>query len=932
MVPFGCAFVVVRVTCPLAVGHGGLAGDPAEVVMAVQAAGQMATSPRRPAGSHGDPILAAKITVPHVPGWALQRPRVTRLITQGMRWCPLTIVTGTLGAGKTMALALWAAEAGPVAWVSVDEYDNRPGVFWSYVVAALRKSGVAIPKALSATVQGRTAEHLFLLPLASALAAQNPPVRLVIDDFHLLTEPRVRGGLDFLLKNAGGGLRLVVASRADSPLPLHRYRLAGELAEIRAGDLAFSGAEAGQVLAQHGCILSADSLECLMRQTEGLAAGIRLAAMSMAAHPDPDQFVKELVTRESALTGYLVEEVFSTQPPEVREILLSTSILEHVNAEIASELAGNEQAGRILANLTQSNAFLQPTGGGWYRYHTLFGQMLRLKLKLEYPDRVASLHRQAARWFERNDRLTDAVRHAGAAGDWQLAAGIVIDAPAINEIIEPRSAPPLADEFMRMPRDQAWPEPQPYLVAAAIALSAGRPESAAAALNAAERIFDRLPAGQQEAARLTAAMIRLGISRRSGDLDAIAEAAAGAEAVAGGAWKGTPPRHAGIRAHALFARGVAELWAARFGEAARVLDAGVHAAAASGEEQIRIDCLGHLALAEALRGQLGRAAEVARQAAAACTGDGQRPQGQRPSPAALAALAWVHLDHQESREARSRLKQVDTALEMSPDKLIGTVACLVAAWDSLAEGHAEAAAQFVARARSGWSVPSWLGQRLGLAESRALAAAGNIEAALAAAKRISCDSSPDAAVTLAHAWAAAGDDDNARRALAPVLAARDGMPERVRLQACLVAARLSYHSGDRARGRRALGHALRLAERQRVRLPFALERGWIEPVLQRDPEWAGAHQSLVTLVMPYTRPPARPDGPDGAAIPAAEPLTERELQVLRHVSSMLTTAEIAGELYISTNTVKSHIKHICYKLAASHRGEAVRRARQLQLI
>ena len=129
-----------------------------------------------------------------------------------------------------------------------------------------------------------------------------------------------------------------------------------------------------------------------------------------------------------------------------------------------------------------------------------------------------------------------------------------------------------------------------------------------------------------------------------------------------------------------------------------------------------------------------------------------------------------------------------------------------------------------------------------------------------------------------------------------------------------------------------MGHALRLAEREQVRLPFAVERGWIAPALQRDPEWAGAHRNLVTLVMPYARFPGRPDEPDEPLIPGSEPLTERELQVLRHVSSMLTTAEIARELYISTNTVKSHIKHICHKLAASHRGEAVRRARQLQLI
>jgi LuxR family maltose regulon positive regulatory protein len=380
------------------------------------------------------------------------------------------------------------------------------------------------------------------------------------------------------------------------------------------------------------------------------------------------------------------------------------------------------------------------------------------------------------------------------------------------------------------------------------------------------------------------------------------------------------------------ARGATELWSGRFGEAARVLEAGVAAATAPGEERERIDCLSHLALAEALRGRLGRAAELACQATAAGPGDGPPPGEQGRSPAALAALAWVHLERHELREERSVLKQLDTALAMTPDRLAGAVACLVAAWDSLAEGHAEAAAQFIARARSGRPVPAWLEQRLNLAESWALAAAGDIEAALAAAKRADCDGSPEAAVTLAQVWAAAGEGDDARAALAPVLAAREGVPDRVRLQACLVAAQVSYHDGDRARGRRSLGDALRLAEREQIRLPFAVERGWIASALQRDPEWAGAHHNLVTLVMPYARLPARPDGPDGIAIPAGEPLTERELQVLRHVSSMLTTAEIASELYISANTVKSHIKHICHKLAASHRGEAVRRARQLQLI
>ena len=207
----------------------------------------------------GDPILASKITAPEVPAWAVPRPRITELIAEGTRWCPLTVVTGPPGAGKTMALALWAAaEPGPVAWVSLDEFDNRPGC--SGPMSWRRCAGPVWPfrGRCSPSARGRAADDGFLLRLTAALAAQDPPVTLVLDDLHLLTEPGVLKGLDFLLRNVGPGLRLVVASRMDPLLPLHRYRLAGQLAEIRASDLAFSVAEAGLLLAQHGSTLTAD--------------------------------------------------------------------------------------------------------------------------------------------------------------------------------------------------------------------------------------------------------------------------------------------------------------------------------------------------------------------------------------------------------------------------------------------------------------------------------------------------------------------------------------------------------------------------------------------------------------------------------------------------------------------------------------------------
>ena len=909
------------------------------------AASQEPARARPSAVSAGGPFLAAKITAPTLPDWLVRRPRITELIEKRTRWYPLTVLTGPPGAGKTMALALWAAaNPGPVAWVGLDEYDDRPEVFWSYVVAALGQSGAVPAKQLPAATQGRTGDHVFLLRLAAALANQDRPVTLVLDDLHLLAEPKVLGGLDFVLRNTGSGLRLAVSCRMDPLLPLHRYRLAGQLSEIRAADLAFSAAEAGLLLAQHGITLRADALDSLMRRTEGWAAGLRLAVISLAARPDPDQFVKELSAEDSALTGYLVDEVLNAQPPQVREVLLCTSVLDRVNPEAATALAGDERAAGIFSDLARTNAFIQPAGSGWYRYHPLLAEVLRLKLRHEFPGRMASLHHGAARWHERHGELADAVRHAARAGDWPLAAAMVVDDLAIGLIIDPRSGQRLAGKFAGMPADRAWAEPEPHLVRAAMALSAGRAASCAAALAAADAILERLigdqraparqAAARQAAARLAAArlaaeMIRLACSLDAGDLDAAAQAVARAEMLLGQVPDDKLARHPEIKARVLSGRGTVELCSGNFDEAVRVLLAGMSARTAPAGPGGPAECTGHLALAEALRGRLRRAAKLAAEA----TAPGSRqPRGRPPDPAALVALAWVHLERNELREAGIRLKQAEAALAAGPDKLIGTVACLAAAAGALADGRAAVAAQIIDRARSGWRVPAWLDRQLSLVQSRARAASRDIPAAIAAAERAGSGTTPEVAVAITHAWLTAGDRDHARRALTSALASDSGVPDRVRVQALLADARLSYTGGDRGRGYRSLTAALRLAEPEQLRLPFAMERSWIGSVLRRDPALASTHRDLLGPGPYPDRTPAPPGSPDQLAIPAAEPLSGREREVLHHLSGMLSTAEVASEMSISVNTVKTHLRNVYRKLAASHRGEAVRRARQLGLI
>ena len=550
--------------------------------------------------------------------------------------------------------------------------------------------------------------------------------------------------------------------------------------------------------------------------------------------------------------------------------------------------------------------------------------MLRLKLRLEHPERVAVLHQRAARWHQRDGRLADAVRHAARAADWPLAAAMVVDELAIGELAERGAGHPLAAEFAAMPADRAWAEPAPYLVAAALALAAGRRGAATAALDAADGLLDRLPADREAAGRLATSVVRLTASLREGEMARAAAAAGSARRMLARVPEGKLARHPEVGRIVLSGRATVALWSGRLEEAARLLETRPGDADTQAQEREGSGQAGRLALVEALRGRLSRAVTLAERATLG-TGEDQCPDAP-----ALVALAFVHLQRNELREARGFLKQADAALGLRPDKLLSTAAYLIAAGGALAEGRAATAVDIVARARSGGPLPAWLDQQLSIVESRAWTAAGDFRAALAAAEQ--AGSSAEAAVTLAQAQAAAGNCDHISRLLAPMLAADSQLPNPARLQALLLDARLSYAADDAAHGRRSLESALRIAEREQLGLPLAMERGWLGPVLRRDPELADAHRTLLTLALGHQQLPAPVTAGDQAPVLVVEPLTERELEVLVHVSDMLNTAEVADEMYISVNTVKTHLRNIYRKLATSHRNEAVRRARQLELI
>ena len=394
----------------------------------------------------------------------------------------------------------------------------------------------------------------------------------------------------------------------------------------------------------------------------------------------------------------------------------------------------------------------------------------------------------------------------------------------------------------------------------------------------------------------------------------------------------TRTRHPEVLAQLLAGQGTVRLWAGQLEAAAGCLAEGA-AACAEHMPHEQAEFLGSLALVEALSGRLSRAAERAGEAAEAARNGGD--VAGRPVSGAAVAMAWVHLQRGDMRQAQVKLRLADTALQACPDKLVSTLARGAAALRLLVMGRPAIAAEMIRLAGEEWSPspPRWLDARLAMLESRACAAAGDAPAAVAAAQR--ADPEPDAAAALAHAWLTAGDQEAARRALDAVGPAGAVGAESSRLEVALADARLSYGAGDGARGRRCLERALRLARPEQERLPFVMERTWLRPILRHDPELAHAYRELLGPDAVDAVPVAFQDPASPAAQVAplvVEQLSAREREVLAHASEMLSTAEIATEMFLSVNTVKTHLRSIYRKLSATHRSEAVRRAQQLRLL
>lgn len=860
-------------------------------------------------------LLASKFIVPPPLPFMVARPALVSRIAEGVQG-PLTLVSGVAGSGKTELLASWARSGAvrwPIVWITVEPGDDQSSTFWMYVAEGLRRAGGPVPVQVP-VAPGAIVSREFLSGLAATLSAWPTPVVLVLDGVSQLPGPDWATGLDFLLGHARN-LRIVLSGRWDPPLPLYRYRLAGRLHEIRTADLAFRPDEAARLLELHGMTFAEGQISRLLEQTEGWAAGIRLCALALQNSADPERLLPTLTGQESSIAEYFLGEVLRSQPPPVRRFLLETSVLETFTPELAAATTGRADAGRMLSLLTRENAFIQPVGddAGLYRYHRLFADLLRAQLIWAEPDEITQLHQRAAEWLVAHGRLADAAAHCRQAGDWQRAATMVIEDYAIGQLVIEGSRGRLGGVFASLPEDLASAET--VLVSAALSLGDGDHRRAAEQFGYANKLLAADDSECADGLNLAFHLIQLLTLGGNPDPEQVEQLAPVAWTFLAVAPERRLARHPELRMLVGAAEGVARL-AYSVDDRAVDLLAEAIATAPPGAELVKIDCLARLSVAEAYRGRLGRAETIARRAVdlAGQCGLG----GDRWPAAAEVALAWVALERYDIEAADRHLRAAHPLCAASASELATGAYAVVKGRRLQIRGETRQVLNLLAAAaEAADESPRWLSRELVLGRVRLLTAAGRTEEAADLLARLPDHGTADAAVARAALLMAQGRTGDAHEIASAVARAAD-VAAPVVLDAWLLLARLA--SDDDVTARDALRHALQVAAPESYRRP--VHQVWSElRRLLRDEERLSVQHRVLGA------------GPPAATQPiVVEALSKREFDVLRGMADMLPTEEIAASMYVSVNTVKTHVRNILRKLSASRRNEAVRRARALKLI
>jgi LuxR family maltose regulon positive regulatory protein len=914
----------------------------------------------RPVAVESDAV-AAEVARPGAEG-IVSRPRLFEQLGAAR----VTVVSAPAGSGKTVLLRSWIRQAGltvHAAWVPIGRGERDPQPFWLSVLAALRQTVAG-----SALVQPLTAApDLDGWAIVERLLADLAPVAdrlwLVIDDVHELGPEALRQ-LELLIMRAPPPLRFALGARHDVRLGLHRLRLEGELGEIRGPDLRFTLAEAEELF--YAARIHLPSLAPLVERAEGWAAGLRLAALSLAAHPDPERFAEQFSGTERTVADYLLAEVLDRQPEPVRLLLLRTSVLECVNGELADLLTGASGGERVLQDLEAANAFVVAVDGGrsWFRYHQMFADLLQLELRRSAPDEVTALHRQAADWLAGHGQPVQAIQQAQAARDWDLATTLLADHwPGLHLAGQDTTTHQLLAGF---PAEARAADAELAVLTAVDELIQGSLEAAERYLGVAERQSVSVPTERSGQAKLLLAITRLLFARQRGDLPAVAEEAGRLQVMADAPDATQPGLGEDLRALALIHLGSAEFSAAWLAEGERHLDHGVALARRIGRPYLQVTGLAYLAGIEFFK-SFARAVERGTQAVELAQRHGwaDEPAAATASIVVGAVLVWqgrleeaepwvqraerAHTTDAEPAEAL-QIRSIRGLLELARGRDADALAAFQAA-DRLAGRLAQPSLMVLPN--RAYLVQTLV--RLGETERAEQALAGFDDHDRERYVAFLRDSGREPTLTeLRNRAIQRGDSHElvwkslptriatavlrlaqaqphaAIAALGPVLDGSVPVVWPARLaQALLLEAIARDAHGDEGAAERALERALDLAEPDGVLSPFLLHP--VPGLLERHARHRTAHPALIADILSLLAgrrlapPPARPQ-------PPLEALSDSEVRVLRYLPTNLSVPQIANELYVSSNTVRTHMRHVYIKLGTHNRADTVASARALGML
>jgi LuxR family transcriptional regulator, maltose regulon positive regulatory protein len=886
-----------------------------------------------------------------------------RLLEMLGRLRPLTVVSAPAGYGKSTLVESWVAQTFgdvTVAQVSLECNGLSREAWWATLEGALNREGVAVSRrdvtgGLMDPQRGRIKE------LAADIVAHGRRVTLILDCGEFSMTAQVGRDMDRLIRETRTSLTVLMLTREDPPLPLHRFRLEGDICEIRAGDLAFTASEVAALMKGEGVVLNPRDVSALRARTGGWPAGLRFAAMSLRGRSDVSEAIDDFRGDTGNVAEFLMSEVLARQSSDRRRFLLRSCIIERLDPPLVKVLTGQHCDVQVLEAMADGGCFVERIPGqhGRFRYHALFRQFLLAQLSFEKSSAPAELHGQAAQWLARDGQTSLAVRHAVAATDWALACRLLVASLGFVEVLNGPRRTVLRRLFADLPPGLNGFEAA--LIRAALSLGDIDATTALVHLDDARAALTMAASppghsGEVALAVLSAVQTSLAFDTEEAldvGLDSALRAEKALRLLPGQAHLGVQSHLAalvaGSKGRALFARG-------EFIEAGEAFWDGVRTADAARLDGLAGELKGMCALVEAIIGRLRRATALATQVChtRAVTGD----RGPVPTEAARLALAWVRTDEAEPVLAHELVGQARREVPSYDSSLLATVATLLRARLLADQGDLPAAlaelrvasgprSALPPGARRRPSTRGWMARTLLASQADALTRLGRPREAIelihqAGDERHALDIDAEIALQRARLTVRDPARDLARLATSPSGPTNGSTPLGVRIARSLVLAEGSIADRDLASGGHHLDQALRMAAPERLRRPILQAPRVVQELLTNGglanrnrwlhPPSDGLRREQATVQIPGQGRARDEYGSDASEGVVGIPLTNRETEVLGYLAKLLTTDEIAAAMFVSVNTVRSHVRSILRKLGVSRRNEAVRRAWERQLI